>query len=97
MGARAAVYGLREEAEAARAYDRLAIELFGEAAGLNFPEEWPPERRARVYAEAREKREALLAKAAQAKKQKSKGGKKKAVRPPQRPKPQKKRRKRASR
>jgi hypothetical protein len=35
-----------DEAEAARAYDRLAVELFGEHARLNFPEEWPPERRA---------------------------------------------------
>jgi hypothetical protein len=98
MGARAGVYGLTEEAEAARAYDRMAVELFGEAAGLNFPEEWPPQRRARVYAEASEKRKALLAKAAKAKKQKSKAGKKKTVRPPQRPQPpKKKRRERASR
>lgn len=38
------------EIEAARAYDRKAVELLGEAARLNFPEEWPPERRAQVYA-----------------------------------------------
>jgi len=98
MGARAGVYGFTEEAEAARAYDRMAAELFGAVAGLNFPEEWPPERRAQVYAEASEKREALIAKAAKAKKQKSKAGKKKTLRPPKRPQPQKKkRRKRPSR
>ncbi len=39
-----------EEVEAARAYDRKAVELFGEYARLNFPREWPPERRAEVYA-----------------------------------------------
>jgi hypothetical protein len=45
------------EVEAARAYDRMAVEHFGEFARLNFPREWPPERRKQVYEEhkAREK------------------------------------------
>jgi len=40
-----------EEVEAARAYDRKAVELFGEIVRLNFPEEWPAQRRQEVYAE----------------------------------------------
>ena len=39
-----------DEVEAARAYDHKAVELRGEFARVNFPEEWPPERRAEVYA-----------------------------------------------
>ncbi len=42
-------YFNNEEA-AARAYDRKAVELFGESARLNFPEEWPARKRRRVYA-----------------------------------------------
>ncbi len=39
------------EVEAARAYDRVAVGMFGEFARLNFPEEWPAERRAEVHAQ----------------------------------------------
>ncbi len=38
------------EVEAARARDRKAVELLGDVALVNFPEEWPAERRAEVYA-----------------------------------------------
>jgi hypothetical protein len=37
--------------EAARVYDHLAVAWFGEFARLNFPREWPPERRTQVYAQ----------------------------------------------
>lgn len=97
VGVRVTRYGFRDEAEAARVYDRMAVELFGEVAELNFPEEWPAERRAQVYAEAETKRKALRAKAA-AKKRKGKDGKKKSPAAAARAKPQgKKRRQRAGR
>jgi hypothetical protein len=40
-----------DEVEAARAYDRKAVELGIECARLNLPEEWPPARRRRVRAQ----------------------------------------------
>jgi len=41
------------QTDAARAYDHAAVEAFGEFARVNFPREWPPERRAEVYASRR--------------------------------------------
>ncbi len=64
-----------DEADAARAYDRLAVELFGLFADVNFPEDWPPERRAEVFAK-REMVQALRNRRAErAQKQKGKGKK----------------------
>ncbi|HNS20160.1 MAG TPA: HNH endonuclease [Sedimentisphaerales bacterium] len=58
-----------DEVEAARAYDRAAVEECGEFARVNFPREWPPERRKEVHTQwlARTK--------AQQKKAARKGGK----------------------
>ena len=39
-----------EEIDAARARDHKAVELLGELAWVNLPEEWPPERRREVHA-----------------------------------------------
>ncbi len=39
-----------DEVEAARTYDRMAIEVYGEFARLNFPEEWLAKRRRQVHA-----------------------------------------------
>lgn len=39
-----------DEEEAARAYDRKAVEMLGEVARPNFPEEWPARKRRRVHA-----------------------------------------------
>ncbi len=46
-----------DEVEAARASDYAAVMHFGEFARVNFPREWPPERRAQVYARVAHKTE----------------------------------------
>jgi hypothetical protein len=69
-----------DEAEAARAYDRKAVELFGEFAYLNFPDDWPPEQRQQVYAAAQPLRDALAAKAEDKKGKSKKAKGKKAER-----------------
>ncbi len=40
-----------DEVSAARAYDYAAVQECGEFAGVNFPREWPPERRRQVHAD----------------------------------------------
>ncbi len=69
-----------DEVEAARAYDRKAIELLGEFAWLNFPEEWTPEQRQQLYAAAQPLRDALAAKAEEKKGKSGKAKGKKAER-----------------
>jgi hypothetical protein len=59
-----------DEAEAARAYDRLAVECFGEFAYLNFPEDWPPEKRREAYAQKETIHALRQAKAERAKRRK---------------------------
>jgi len=56
MGERISLGNFDDEVEAARAYDRKAVELLGEFARVNFPEEWPPERRAQAYAQGQKDR-----------------------------------------
>jgi hypothetical protein len=74
-GTRVRVGYFEDEVQAAHAYDRKAVELCGEFAFLNFPEEWPPEQRQQVYDEAQPLRDALKAQAARAKAKKTRGTK----------------------
>jgi hypothetical protein len=59
------------ELEAARAWDYAVVAWFGLSIGLNFPAEWPPERRAQVYADAQAEREAVRAKIPKAKRRRA--------------------------
>lgn len=73
-----------DEAEAARAYDRRAVEALGDFARLNFPREWPPDRKAEVRAQwqaARKNRAKRKNAKAESEKTKGKDGKAKGGRP----------------
>jgi len=78
-GARIWLGYFTDEVVAAHVYDRKAVELFGTFAHLNFPGEWPPERRQQVYAAAQPLRDTLMAKA-KAEKGKGKKAKGKSTR-----------------
>jgi len=67
-----------EEIEAARARDHKAVELSGELAWVNLPEEWPPPRRREVHARWQETEGEGKSKKAKGKKGKVKGGRPKA-------------------
>ncbi|MEN6428435.1 MAG: HNH endonuclease [Phycisphaerales bacterium] len=73
-----------DEAEAARARDHKAVEVFGESARLNFPEEWPPERRAQVQAQHHAGDVPRKRKGRKAKKKERPAAKRTTRRPPQR-------------
>jgi hypothetical protein len=66
-----------DEIQAARAYDRMAAQYLDEFARLNFPQEWPPDRRAEARAQ-REAAEALRAENRRRRTGAKKEGKKKA-------------------
>ncbi len=76
-----------DEVEAARAYDRAAVERFGVFARPNFPEEWPLERREEVHAQwlkANRGRKGTRCKAKKAGRPNGKGRKATAGRPTRR-------------
>ncbi len=76
-----------DEIEAARARDHKAVELLGEAAQLNFPEEWPPQRRKRVHARFQASLTKGVKSAKNVKGAKGKKAKRKKPKPAARPRP----------